>query len=81
VNGTIEVGGPQQFRFDEIIRRTLATLKDPRTVVTDPQARYFGALLDERSLVPGEEAWLGDLTLEEYIKGRAPAAPSVAAGR
>ena len=82
LNGTIEVGGPEQFRFDEIIRRALAARKDPRTVIADPQARYFGAVLDERSLVPGEGAQAGETTLGEYVKQKAAAAPQpVAAGR
>ena len=50
VNGTIEVAGPQQFRFDELIRQGLGARNDPREVVVDPHARYFGAELGERSL-------------------------------
>src|SRR6185312_11927661 len=49
VNGTVEVAGPQQFRFDELIRLGLGARHDPREVVVDPHARYFGAELDERS--------------------------------
>jgi len=71
VNGTIEVGGPEQFRFDELIRRALAARKDPRVVVADPRARYFGAMLEERSLIPDEGARVGDITLEEYLKKQA----------
>ncbi len=82
LNGTIEVGGPQQLRFDEIIRRALAARKDPRTVIADPSARYFGAVLEERSLVPGEGARVGELTLEAFLKQKAaPASTPVAAGR
>jgi uncharacterized protein YbjT (DUF2867 family) len=82
LHGTIEVGGPQQFRFDEIIRRALAARKDPRAVIADPKARYFGAILDERTLVPGEGALVGEVTLEEYVKQKAASAPQpVAAGR
>jgi uncharacterized protein YbjT (DUF2867 family) len=82
LNGTVEVGGPQQFRFDEIIRKALAARKDPRAVVPDPRARYFGATLEERSLVPGEGARVGDITLEEYVKQKAASAPQpVAAAR
>ena len=82
VNVTIEVGGPQQFRFDGLIRRTLAAWKDARAVITDPGARCFGALLEERSLVPGEGARVGDITLEEYVKLKAAAAsPPVLASR
>jgi uncharacterized protein YbjT (DUF2867 family) len=82
LNGMIEVGGPQQFRFDEIISRALAARQDPRFVIDDPKARYFGAILDDRSLVPGEGARVGDMTLEQYLKQKAASAPQpVAAGR
>ena len=82
VNGTIEVGGPQQFRFDEIIRRALAARKDAPVVIADPRARYFGAILEQRSLIPGEGARVGEITLEEYLKQKAaPAAQAAAAGR
>jgi uncharacterized protein YbjT (DUF2867 family) len=46
INGTIEIGGPEQFRVDELVRRRLAALKDPREVSADPNARYSGAKLD-----------------------------------
>lgn len=81
VNGTIEVGGPRQFRFDELIRRALAARKDARVVVADPGARYFGALLEERSLVPGEGARVGDITLEEYLKQQAASTSQPVAAR
>jgi uncharacterized protein YbjT (DUF2867 family) len=68
VNGTVEVAGPQQFRFDELIRQGLAARNDPREVVVDPHARYFGAELGERSLVPAGEATLGEIRLEEWLK-------------
>ena len=59
VNGTLEIGGPEQFRLDEFVRRGLAARKDPREVVTDPHARYYGVELSERTLVPGDGARLG----------------------
>src|SRR5262249_5741257 len=67
VNGTVEVAGPQQVRFDELIRQGLAARKDPREVVADPHARYFGAELDERSLVPWGDAQLGDIRFDEWL--------------
>ena len=67
VNGTVEVAGPQQFRFDELIRQGLAARNDPREVVVDPHARYFGAELGERSLVPAGEARLGEIRFEEWL--------------
>src|SRR5262245_46251839 len=67
VNGIVEVAGPQQFRFDELIRRGLAARNDPREVVADPHARYFGAELGERSLIPWGEARLGDIQFDEWL--------------
>jgi uncharacterized protein YbjT (DUF2867 family) len=67
VNGTVEVGGPQQFRFDALIRQGLAARHDPREVVVDPHAKYFGAELDERSLVPAEGAQLGTIRFEAWL--------------
>jgi uncharacterized protein YbjT (DUF2867 family) len=67
VNGTVEVGGPQAFRFDDLIRQGLAARHDPREVVVDPQARYFGAELSERALVPGDGARLGEISFEEWL--------------
>jgi uncharacterized protein YbjT (DUF2867 family) len=53
LNGVVEVAGPEQFRMDEFFRDALATRGDPRTVVTDPHASYFGTELGERTLLPG----------------------------
>jgi uncharacterized protein YbjT (DUF2867 family) len=66
-NGTVEVAGPQQFRFADLIRQGLAARNDPREVVADPHARYFGAELGERSLVPAGEAQLGEIRFEEWL--------------
>ena len=68
VNGTVEVAGPEQFRLDELIRKDLAALNDPRKVVTDPKAGYYGARVDERTLVPGDNAQLGTIRFEDWIK-------------
>ena len=67
VNGTVEVAGPQQFRFDELIREGLSAGNDPREVVVDPHARYFGAELGERSLIPAGEALLGEVRFQEWL--------------
>ena len=67
VNGTVEIAGPQEFRFDELIRRGLAAGNDSREVVVDPHARYFGAELGERSLVPAGKARLGQISLQEWL--------------
>jgi uncharacterized protein YbjT (DUF2867 family) len=67
VNGTVDVAGPQQFRFDELIREGLKARQDPREVIADPQARYFGARLSERALVPAGDARLGEVRFEEWL--------------
>lgn len=68
VNGIVEVAGPQQFRLDQFIRRGLEERNDPREVVADPEARYFGALLSERTLLPGKDARLGETRLDDWLK-------------
>jgi hypothetical protein len=67
LNGTVEVAGPQQFRFDELIRQGLAARNDPGEVVVDPHARYFGVELAERSLVPAGDAHLGEISFQEWL--------------
>jgi len=67
VNGMVEVGGPQAFRFDDLIRRGLAARNDLREVVVDPRARYFGAELGERALIPADGARLGEIRFEEWL--------------
>jgi uncharacterized protein YbjT (DUF2867 family) len=67
LNGVVEVAGPEQFRLDDLIRRALTARHDPRTVVADPDARYFGAKLDERSLVTGEGARLVETRFEDWL--------------
>jgi len=67
VNGTVEVAGPETFRLDELIRRGLAAFKDPRVVVVDPHARYYGVELSERTLLPGDDARLGETRFETWL--------------
>ncbi len=67
VNGTVEIGGPEQFRLDELIRQGLAASKDPRKVVADSQATYYGIKVTERALVPENDAWLGKMRFEEWL--------------
>jgi len=67
INGTIEVAGPEQFRFDEFVRKSLSARKDPREVVADPQAPYFGAQLSERTLVPDDGATLAETRFEDWL--------------
>jgi len=67
INGTVEIGGPEKFRMDELVRRRLASLDDPREVVADPNARYSGAQVDDRTLVPGKDARLGETQFETWL--------------
>jgi uncharacterized protein YbjT (DUF2867 family) len=67
VNGVVEVGGPEQFRLYELVQRYLAARKDPREVVADPHARYYGVELSERALVPGDDARLGETRFEDWL--------------
>ena len=67
VNGIVEIAGPQQFRFDEFIRLGLGARHDPRAVIADPHARYFGTKLGERTLVPGADARLGEIRFEDWL--------------
>jgi len=67
VNGIVEIGGPEQFRLDELVRRRLATLKDPREVIADPTARYSGAQIGERTLVPDNNARLGETRFDTWL--------------
>jgi uncharacterized protein YbjT (DUF2867 family) len=66
-NGVIELGGPEAFAFDELIRLSLTGRDDPRRVVTDPEARYFGAELDDGGLLPGPGAQLGETRFEDWL--------------
>jgi hypothetical protein len=61
------VAGPEQFRLDELIRRGLSARNDPREAVADPHAPYFGAELSERTLVPGDDARLGETRFEDWL--------------
>ena len=67
VNAVVEIAGPRQFRFDELIRLSLVARQDLRTVIADPHARYFGTELSERTLVPGSDPRLGDIHFEEWL--------------
>lgn len=66
-NGIVEIGGPEQFRIDELVRRRLAALKDPREVIADPNALYSGARITDKTLVPGKNARLGETRFETWL--------------
>lgn len=83
LNAIVEVAGPEQFRFDEFISRGLKARNDAREVIADPHARYFGAELSERSLVPSDGAMLGEIRFEDWLVGavsQIPRSPQPTAG-
>jgi len=67
VNGMVEIAGPEQYRVDELVRRRLAALKDAREVVSDPDARYGGAKVEERTLLPEKNVRLGETRFETWL--------------
>lgn len=67
VNGTVEIGGPEKFRLDELARLSLKAGQDTREVITDPNGRYYGIRVEERSLIPDDDAKLGTILYEDWI--------------
>jgi uncharacterized protein YbjT (DUF2867 family) len=67
-NGIVEIAGPERAPLDEIVARYLKAIGDPREVVRDPEARYFGGRVEERSLVPLGEARIGRIALDEWLR-------------
>ena len=67
-DGIVEIAGPERAPLSEIIARYLKALGDPRTVVSDPEARYYGGRVEEHSLVPLGEARLGRIGLDEWVR-------------
>ncbi|MER6007801.1 SDR family oxidoreductase [Nonomuraea angiospora] len=67
LNGRVEIAGPKEYRMDEFFRQALTAWGDPREVVTDPHARYFGSELSERSLVPEDGAVLGTISYRDWL--------------
>ena len=78
VNGMVEAGGPEKFHLDELARKFLAANKDPREVVTDPKAGYYGVEVSEKTLVPGDDARLGETRFEAWLNQSANQTPRVA---
>lgn len=79
-NGIVEIAGPERAPFDEIVGRYLRAVGDRRQVLSDPEARYFGSRVEERSLVPLGEAHLGRIGLDEWLRsltGEGLSSPSV----
>jgi len=77
VNGIVEVGGPEKFSLDDLVRQALTAWKDPREVVADPHATYYGVEVSERTLIPDDGAQLGQTRFADWLKQ--PGAKTVAA--
>ena len=75
LNGTVEIAGPEQFRLDELVRKRLAALKDPREVIADPEALYSGAKVSLRTLVPDKTARLGETRFDTWLTQSAAQIP------
>jgi len=71
VNGTVEIAGPERFPLNELIRLGLSARNDPRQVVADPNARYYGIKIDEKALVPGDDARLSKTRFADWLKNSA----------
>ncbi|WP_062212886.1 SDR family oxidoreductase [Aureimonas sp. AU12] len=67
-NGTIEIAGPERSRLSDLVARYLTAISDERTVTADPEAKYFGARLDDLSLVSNDDPRLGRITFEDWFK-------------
>jgi uncharacterized protein YbjT (DUF2867 family) len=74
LNAIVEVAGPEHFRLDDLIRDQLKAQNDPREVVTDPDASYFGITPSERTLLPSDDADLGTTRLEDWLRRTADTA-------
>ncbi len=75
INGIVEIGGPEKFRMDELVREALKARNDPRQVVTDPDALYFGDYkVDDSTLVPADGALLGEVRFHDWLERQLAAA-------
>ena len=71
--GILDVAGPNRYPLDDLVRTRLRASNDPRRVVTDPRARYFGVVLDDKTLVPATTATVLPTRLEDWLIDNAPA--------
>jgi uncharacterized protein YbjT (DUF2867 family) len=72
VNGTVELAGPERLRLDELVRRFLSAHEDARQVVADVHARYFGAELNDQSLIPGDNPRIAPTRFEDWLSHSLP---------
>jgi uncharacterized protein YbjT (DUF2867 family) len=81
LNDVAEVAGPERFRLDDLIRLGLAAKGDPREVISDPGARYYGAALSENTLLPGPKATLASTRFEAWLAQSVAVAAATAANK
>src|SRR2546430_11981940 len=72
LNGTVEIAGPEPIRMDELARRFLSATRDPRKVITDVHARYFGTELNDQSLTPSDNARLAPTRFADWLSHSTP---------
>lgn len=68
LNGTVEIAGPERFRLSDLATEVLSAYEDPRRIIADPRARFFGAELNDQSMLPGREARIGALRFEDWLR-------------
>jgi uncharacterized protein YbjT (DUF2867 family) len=68
VNGMVEIAGREPIRLDELVRKYLTATRDARTVLTDPNARSYGIVANDQSLIPGDRLRIGPTRLEEWLR-------------
>lgn len=72
LNGMVEIAGPKPIRLDELARRYLTATRDARTVIADPNARYYGIAVNDQSLTPGDNFRIGPTRFEEWLRRSVP---------
>lgn len=72
LNGSIELAGPEPIRLDELVRLYFKATRDPRKVITDVHALYFGLELNDQSLIPGDNSRIGKTRFEDWLKNSLP---------
>lgn len=68
INGTIEIGGPEKIGMDQFAKKYMDMKHDERKVIADPHALYFGTVITDQSLVPGDDASFGSMTYDDWIR-------------
>jgi uncharacterized protein YbjT (DUF2867 family) len=72
LNGMVELAGPERLPLDKLVRRFLSATRDPREVVADVHARYFGLELNDQSLTPGDNPRIGPTRFEDWLSRSRP---------